>query len=36
MKQFEQVVVPKPYREFCTKEVLVMEFLSGIKLITGD
>jgi hypothetical protein len=26
------VVVPKPYRELCTREVLVMEYIPGVKL----
>lgn len=26
------IVVPKPYPEWCTQEVLVMEFVPGVKL----
>ena len=32
-KNSVQIVVPKVYREMCTKKVLVMEWIDGIKLI---
>jgi aarF domain-containing kinase len=36
MSEFRRaVVVPKPYLDICTKEVLVMDFLSGPKLVDG-
>eukprot|EP01084_Bolivina_argentea_P251484 421791_1 len=31
----DKVVVPRPYKEFCTKNCLVMEYLRGKKLITA-
>lgn len=30
-----QVVVPKPIKELCTRDVLVMEYIKGVKLIDG-
>eukprot|EP01041_Mallomonas_annulata_P007576 gene7576-15535_t len=30
-----QVVIPSPYLEYCSKHVLVMEFLKGVKLVDG-
>lgn len=30
-----EVVVPKPYMEFCSKHMLVMEYLEGVKLVDG-
>ncbi|KAG6552746.1 hypothetical protein Mapa_005694 [Marchantia paleacea] len=36
MRRFSnEVVVPKPYMKYCTKEVLVMDFIPGPKLIDG-
>jgi aarF domain-containing kinase len=35
MKVFRNVVVPRPYLKYCTKEVLTMEFLKGSKLVDG-
>lgn len=35
MKHFRNVVVPKPYFEYCSKSVLTMEFLKGPKLVDG-
>ena len=35
MANFRAVVLPKPYLDLCTKEVLVMDFLSGSKLVDG-
>lgn len=29
------VQIPKPYREYCSKHILVMEYLEGIKLVDG-
>ena len=31
----DKVVVPKPYREMCTKNCLIMEYLRGKKLVTA-
>ncbi|KAL3687289.1 hypothetical protein R1sor_013598 [Riccia sorocarpa] len=36
MKKYrKEVVVPRPYKKYCTKEVLVMDFIPGPKLIEG-
>ncbi|CAM6094753.1 unnamed protein product [Calypogeia fissa] len=35
MKKFKEVVVPRPWLKYCTKEVLVMDYLPGPKLIDG-
>ncbi|KAL2629290.1 hypothetical protein R1flu_013976 [Riccia fluitans] len=36
MRKFsKEVVVPRPYKKYCTKEVLVMDFIPGPKLIDG-
>lgn len=35
MKQFPNVVVPRPIMKHCSKEVLTMQFLNGIKLVDG-
>jgi aarF domain-containing kinase len=31
----DRVVIPKPLTELCSKEVLVMEYLKGVKLVDG-
>lgn len=30
-----QVVIPRPFTELCTKDVLVMEYVPGVKLVDG-
>lgn len=30
-----KVQIPKPIMEYCTKDVLVMEYLHGIRLVDG-
>ena len=35
MASFRNVVVPRPYTQFCSREVLTMQFLKGPKLVDG-
>lgn len=35
IKFSKEIVIPKPYLEYCSKEVLVMDFLEGPKLVDG-
>ncbi|KAI8916307.1 ABC1 family-domain-containing protein [Gorgonomyces haynaldii] len=35
MRHFKNVVVPKPFLDLCSKNVLTMEFLKGPKLVDG-
>ena len=33
MPKYSNVIIPKPYMEYCNRDVLVMEYLPGIKLL---
>jgi aarF domain-containing kinase len=33
MPYFSNVVIPQPYKEYCNSDILVMEYLPGVKLL---